>query len=57
MDTDSPAQLADTGEKLRDFLAPVCDSLIEKSPFTHVCPLVDRGGQELSFVRKAKDCD
>ena len=57
MDTDSPAQLADTGEKLRDFLAPVCDSLIEKSLFTHACPLVGPGGRGLSLARKAKDCD
>ena len=29
--TDSPARLADTGEELRDFLGPVCDSLIEEN--------------------------
>ena len=33
---DSPAQLADSGEELRDFQGPICNSLIEESPFTQV---------------------
>ena len=35
---DSPAQLADSGEELRDFLGPIGDRLIEKSPFKQVLP-------------------
>ena len=37
-DTDGPARLVDAGEELRRFLGPVCDSLIEESPFTQVWP-------------------
>ena len=37
-DADGPARLVDVGEELRRFLGPVCDSLIEESPFTHVWP-------------------
>ena len=33
-DPDGPARLVDAGEGLRRFLGPVCDSLIEGSPFT-----------------------
>ena len=38
---DSPAQLADSGEKLRDFQGPICNSLIEESPFTQVLPAAE----------------
>ena len=31
---DGPARLVDAGEEVRRFLGPVCDSLIEDSPFT-----------------------
>ena len=37
-DADGPAGLADAGEELRRFLGPVCDSLIEESPFARVWP-------------------
>ena len=37
-DSDSPARLVDAGEELRRFLGPVCDSLIEESPFTPAWP-------------------
>ena len=37
-DTDGPDRLVDVGEELRRFLGPVCDSLIEESPFTLVWP-------------------
>ena len=33
---DGPARLVDVGEELRRFLGPVCDSLIDGSPFTLV---------------------
>ncbi len=33
-DADGPPRLVDVGEELRRFLGPVCDSLIEESPFT-----------------------
>ena len=33
-DADEPDRLVDTGEELRRFLGPVCDSLIVESPFT-----------------------
>ncbi len=33
-DPDGPALLVDAGEELQRFLGPVCDSLIEESPFT-----------------------
>ena len=35
-DADGPARLVDAGEELRRFLGPVCDSLIEESPFTQI---------------------
>ena len=35
---DGPERLADAGEELRRFLGPVCDSLIEKSPFAQYWP-------------------
>ena len=35
---DGPARLVDAGEELRRFLGPVCDSLIEDSPFTPTWP-------------------
>ena len=35
---DGPTQLVDAGEELRCFLGPVCDSLIENSPFTQDWP-------------------
>ena len=38
-DTDGPARLVDTGEELRRFLGPVCDSLIEERPFTLSWPV------------------
>ena len=38
---DGPTRLVDAGEELRRFLGPVCDSLIEESPFTQAWP---RGG-------------
>ena len=37
-DADGPVRLVDAGEKLRRFLGPVCDSLIEESPFTQAWP-------------------
>ena len=37
-DADGPARLVDAGEELRRFLGPVCDSLIEESPFTQAWP-------------------
>ena len=33
-EADGPARLIDAGEELRRFLGPVCDSLIERRPFT-----------------------
>ncbi len=33
-DADGPARLVDAGEELRGFLGPVCDTLIDESPFT-----------------------
>ena len=33
---DGPAQFVDAGDELRRFLGPVCDSLIEESPFTQI---------------------
>ena len=41
----------------RDFLRPICDSLIEESPFKQACPLPGPGARVLSLARKAKDCD
>ena len=35
---DGPDRLADAGEELRRFLGPICDSLIEESPFTQAWP-------------------
>ena len=35
---DGPALLVDVGQELRRFLGPVCDSLVERSPFTMVWP-------------------
>ena len=35
---DGPASLLDAGEELRKFLGPVCDALIDGSPFTQVWP-------------------
>ncbi|MXY24033.1 MAG: nucleotidyl transferase AbiEii/AbiGii toxin family protein [Acidobacteria bacterium] len=37
-DIDGPDRLEDAGDDLRRFLGPVCDSLIEKRPFTHAWP-------------------
>ena len=37
-DIDGPDRLVEVGEELRRFLGPVCDSLIEESPFTQVWP-------------------
>ena len=37
-ETDGPARLADAGEELRRFLVPICDSLIEETPFTQAWP-------------------
>ncbi len=37
-DADGPARLVDAGEELRRFLGPVCDSLIENSPFIQDWP-------------------
>ncbi|MXZ70790.1 MAG: hypothetical protein F4Z04_04685 [Acidobacteria bacterium] len=37
-DANGPDRLEDIGEELRRFLGPVCDSLIEKRPFTHTWP-------------------
>ena len=37
-DIDGPDRLVDAGEELRRFLGPVCDSLIEESPFTPAWP-------------------
>ena len=36
---DGPARLVDVGEDLCRFLGPVCDSLIEGTPFTQVWPV------------------
>ena len=38
-DADGPAQLVETGDELRRFLGPVCDSLIEERPFTEAWPI------------------
>ena len=38
-DVDGPVQLVDVGQELRRFLGPVCDSLIEGSPFTQTWPV------------------
>ena len=35
---DGPAHLVDAGEELRTFLGPVCDSLMDGTPFTQVWP-------------------
>ena len=37
-DVDGPDRLAEAGEELRRFLGPVCDSLVEESPYTHAWP-------------------
>ena len=37
-DIDGPNRLVEAGEELRRFLGPVCDSLIEASPFTQAWP-------------------
>ncbi len=37
-DIDGPGRLEDAGEELRRFLGPVCDSLIEESPFMQAWP-------------------
>ena len=37
-DADGPARLVDAGEELRNFLGPVCDSLIEEIPFRKIWP-------------------
>ena len=37
-DIDGPDRLVEAGEDLRRFLGPVCDSLIEESPFTQAWP-------------------
>ena len=37
-DIDGPDRLVEVGEELRRFLGPVCDSLIEESPFTQAWP-------------------
>ena len=37
-DIDGPDRLVEAGEEPRRFLGPVCDSLIEESPFTQAWP-------------------
>ena len=37
-DTGGPARLVDAGDDLQRFLGPVCDSLVEVSPFTQAWP-------------------
>ena len=37
-ETDGPARLADAGDELQRFLVPICDSLIEETPFTQAWP-------------------
>ena len=37
-ETDGPARLADAGDELQRFLGPICDSLIEETPFTQAWP-------------------
>ena len=37
-DIDGPNRLVEAGEEPRRFLGPVCDSLIEESPFTQAWP-------------------
>ena len=37
-DVDGPDRLVDPGEELRRFPRPVCDSLVEESPFTQAWP-------------------
>ena len=54
---DSPAQLADSGEKLRDFQGPICNSLIEESPFAGPACCRALAAGDSALVRKAKDCD
>ncbi len=39
-DAHRPERLVDAGQELRHFLGPVCDSLIEDSPFTQAWPAV-----------------
>ena len=36
--TDGPVRLVDAGEELRSFLVPVCESLIEETPFMRAWP-------------------
>lgn len=38
-DIDGPVHLVDVGDELRRFLGPVCDSMIEGSPFTRTWPV------------------
>ena len=54
-DADGPARLVDAGNELREFLGPVCDSLIGERPFTQAWPaggpwrpgvLVRAGGED-----------
>ena len=47
-DVDGPVHLVDVGDELRRFLGPVCDSLIEGSPFTQTWPV---GGPWLPGVQ------
>ena len=47
-DADGPAQLVDAGDELREFLGPICDSLIKGSSFTAAWPA---GGPWRSGIR------
>ena len=38
-DIDGPDRLVEAGEELRRFLGPLCDSLIEETPFTQAWPV------------------
>ena len=54
-DVDGPDRLVEAGEELRRFLRPVCDSLIEESPFTQEPgPPAGRGGRGSRPGREAK---
>jgi hypothetical protein len=37
-ETDGPARLVDAGEEIRRFLGPICDSLLDRRPFTQGWP-------------------
>ena len=56
-DADGPALLADAGDELGRFLGPVCDSLIEDSPFTQDWPACGPWRQRIQARTGGKDGD